>query len=343
VERRQFVKMAAAAGAAALLPSSLAAATAKPGRGTAKKGMPKLGVSLYSYSQLLHRSMTLEDCFADIYDMGCTTFEMFGANLDGYPYPSTQTIDRYFSLVDRYKLEPGEYACNVDTHLRRGPRMTDDEIVEYMVREIKLANTLGFRCMRSRMTDKGGGAGEAPEDGWQSYMARLLPYAEKYDVILQPEIKPQIKVQYVDDYLSFIDKHQTKHFGINVDFATFGPYAAPKMADGKAPPIDPMRPAVEYAKPEDIIPILPYIHTCHAKFYQMSEDFQETTITAYPQVLKIMQDHGWNGNLVSEFEGVDMGRDLGDRAYVCDQLRRQHVMMRRVLGYTNRSGGSANG
>jgi len=45
--------------------------------------------------------------------------------------------------------------------------------------------------------------------------------------------------------------------------------------------------------------------------------------------LNIMVDNGWNGDLVSEYEGP--GRE--DPEYLSDQLRRHHIMMKRILGY----------
>ena len=84
-----------------------------------------------------------------------------------------------------------------------------------------------------------------------------------------------------------------------------------------------MRPS----KPEDIIPLLPYIHCCHAKYYNMSEDFDETTIP-YVEVVNIMKEHGWNGYLLSEYEGMHKE----DYNHCMTQVKRHHVMLKRLLG-----------
>ena len=82
-------------------------------------------------------------------------------------------------------------------------------------------------------------------------------------------------------------------------------------------------------KPEDIIPLLPYIYCCHAKFINMNDDFEETTIP-YREVLTILRDHKWNGYLLSEYEGADKY----DQGYEVGQtLRRHHIMMKNILGY----------
>ena len=40
-----------------------------------KKGTPRRGICLYSYHNLLGKTMTLEDAFEEMYDTGATCFE----------------------------------------------------------------------------------------------------------------------------------------------------------------------------------------------------------------------------------------------------------------------------
>ncbi len=360
MERREFFKSAAGIGAG--LVAATTAETAAPAAAAAAttKGRPKLGVAWYSYSRIINRCMSFEDCFADMYDIGATCFEFFPANIENYPNPSTKWIDYFFGLCEKYQLQPEEFAHNIDENIKRGPRMSDEEYVRYAVRDFKLANLLGFHTLRSRFVDSAG-PGTGPTAGWEGRVAKLLPYAEKYDVIMQPEIKPMIKEKYVDDYIAFIEKHKTKRFGFNVDFSSF-PIDNPDRGDRDNPPpavwvpkapaapapaaaAKPTAPQIRpHAKPEDLIPILKYCYTCHAKFNHMNENFEETT-NDYKSVLGIMADHGWNGNLVSEYEGYHMD----NRQHVQEQLRRQHIMMRRFFGYTMKKqplifkGGKVNG
>ena len=81
-------------------------------------------------------------------------------------------------------------------------------------------------------------------------------------------------------------------------------------------------------KPEDVLAVLPYAYACHAKFNYVDENFEEKTIP-YEEVLNIMVSNGWSGFLLSEYEGPQ--RD--DFYFLSDQLRRQHIMMSRILGY----------
>jgi sugar phosphate isomerase/epimerase len=319
MKRRQFLKSAAGIGAG-LVAATTAEAAASP------KGKPKRGVSVYSYSQVLGVSMTLEDCFADIHDMGATCFELLSSHIENYPNPSTKWIDHYWGLCDKYKLQPAELGHWCETHLRRGPMMTDEQIIANMHRDFKLANTLGFHSLRTKITCINVYCD--PEEGWQRYMEKLLPLAEKYDVMMQSEVHSPTTLtrKHVLDYLEFADKHKSKHFGINVDFGTF----QNAWPDDVYPP-ERRRPAwagEEHSKPEDIIRVLPYSRTCHAKFNYVDENFKERTIP-YAEVMKIIVDQGWSGNLVSEYEGPK--RD--EPGYLGDQLRRHHIMMQRILGY----------
>ena len=80
-------------------------------------------------------------------------------------------------------------------------------------------------------------------------------------------------------------------------------------------------------KPEEIVPLLPYVYACHAKFVNMSDDLIETT-TPYDEIIDILIKHNWDGYLLSEYEGPN--KDVP--GYSSDQLRKQHVMMKRLLG-----------
>ena len=325
--RKEFIKTTAGATAMAAIPGS---GTLASNAQQVAKGKPKRGVSVYSYCQVLGQCMTLEDCFADIYDMGSSCFELLTSHIEGYPNPTAQWIDHYWALCDKYKLEPAELGMWAETHLHRGPKMTDDQIVAEVTRDLRLANLLGFKSVRFKLTTINQECD--PEPGWQSYMERLLPIAEKFDVVMLSEVHTPTLLtrQHVTDYLEFSEKHKSKYFGINADFGIFATNSVPRGAivDAKSTPTVTPRAAGTYSKPEDLIRVLPIARTCHAKFNYVSENFEELTIP-YKQVVQVMIDNGWNGNLVAEYEGPL--RD--DRAYLGEQLRRHQLMMKRILGY----------
>ena len=212
--------------------------------------------------------------------------------------------------------------------------MSDEEIVEELKQDFRLAHLLGFKTLRTKITCTNDICD--PEPGWQSYIEKALPFAEKYDVRMQNEVHlpttlhtPHIR----DEYLDFIHRTGTEHFGFNIDFGTFQFKAAEGMEDM------PMSDFKDISKPEEIVEFLPYSWSCHTKFTHVDENFEETTIP-YKEVIGLMLDHGWSGHLLSEFEGAirfkaEKSPELFAQAMVeiPDQVRRHQVMMRNLLGY----------
>lgn len=291
------------------------------GNPTPNSGRPKRGVSLYSYSGEYGVTMTMEDIFADIHDMGAHGIEILAnGHIDGYPEPTDGWVENWFRLLKKYDLVPVEYGHWVDSRLYQGRELSTQESYDMLLRDIKLANRLGFTVLRTKL-------GVIDDDltpvrNWREFIAMALPDAEKYNVRMCPEIhNPTVlKSKMVEDYVEFIEKEKTKHFGINVDFGVFQTDPI-KMWEGQDLSV------LKFSAVEDIIPLLPYVYACHAKFVNMSDDFVETT-TPYDRVLKVLIDHKWDGYLLSEYEGKD--KDVP--GYVSGQLRRQHIMMKRLLG-----------
>ena len=73
------------------------------------QGGLKYCVSTYSYTGDVYTSMTLEDVFADIADLGATGIEILGeGNLPGYPAPDAAWVDGWHGLVEKYGLTADE-------------------------------------------------------------------------------------------------------------------------------------------------------------------------------------------------------------------------------------------
>jgi len=239
------------------------------------------------------------------------------AHIENYPSPSDQWLDRWFALMKKYEIVPVEYGHWVDSRLYPGRELTTKESYDSLVRDIKLASLLGFTAMRTKLgvTDEF----LEPVSNWREFIEMALPVAEEHGVVMCPELHQPtaLKSKMVDDYVEFIEKTGTKHFGLNIDFGVF--QTAERI---QIPGID--NPA---SPPADMIPLLPYTYVCHAKFTYMNDALEEPT-HPYPEILRIMQEHKWDGYLLSEYEGENK-EVIG---YSSDQLRRQHVMMKRLLG-----------
>jgi sugar phosphate isomerase/epimerase len=284
-------------------------------------GKPKRGVSLYSYSGEYGVTMTLEDMFADIHDLGAEGLEILAnAHIEDYPEPTDEWVENWFRLLAKYKLKPVEYGHWVDSRLYPGRELSTKESYDMLLRDIKLANRLGFTVLRTKLGVIDDDL--TPVKNWRDFITMALPDAEKYNVRMCPEIHypTLLKSKMVDDYIEFIEERKTKHFGINVDFGVFQTNPMP-MWEGQD--ISQM----EFSPVEDFVPLLSYTYACHAKFYNMKEDFIETT-TSYDKIIRLLIDHGWDGYLLSEYEGPS--KDVP--GYSSEQLRRQHVLMKRLLG-----------
>jgi sugar phosphate isomerase/epimerase len=285
---------------------------------TTVKGKPQRGVSLYSYADQLGFTMTLEDCFADMYDMGAHGLEILAnGHVENYPDPTDEWLEHWFGLLDKYKIVPAEYGHWVDSRMIPGRELSTRESYVSLVRDIKLAAKLGFTVMRTKL----GVIDEmlTPVRNWPEFVEMALPVAEEHNVRMCPELHQPtaLNSEMVDEYVDFIERTGTRHFGLNIDFGVFQTadrLQIPGMENEPSPP-------------EDMIPLLPYSYACHAKFTHMTDELVDPT-HPYDEIIGILVEHGWDGYLLSEYEGEH--KDVPGHA--SDQLRRHHVMMRRLLG-----------
>jgi sugar phosphate isomerase/epimerase len=338
--RKEFLK--ATAGAVGVTACSGAALA-----GPEKSGL-KRGVSIYSYSDDLFKTATLEDCLAAVGDLAADGEQvgleiLANSHVEGYPNPSDAWIERWFALCKKYRVRPVEYGHWVDSKLRseKPPWLSTRESYDMLVRDIKLANRLGFTCARTKLGVIDGQL--TPVQNWREFIKMALPVAEKSNVRMMPEIHPptRLKSRMIDDYVEFIEKEKTTPwFGLNIDFGVFqnrrsGSAAPPERPAGSGGPGSVggagtrggMAPgAMEPSKVEDVIPLLPYVHCCHAKFMEMNDNCEETSIP-YPDIVKTLVEHKWSGYLLSEYEGADRNRGGAFQA-----IRKHHVMLRRLLG-----------
>jgi len=327
ITRKEFLRTAAGAAAVSAIPSTgvlaaeHSAPASKPASVTSRppqfNGKPKRGVSIYSYTGEYGVSMTMEDCFIDMYDMEAEGIEILAnGHIPNYPNPTDAWVEWWHTTLGKYNIVPAEYGHWVDSRRQPGRKLTTRESYDMLVRDLKLAHRLGFKVARTKL----GVIDEilTPVENWQEFITMALPLAEEYDVRMCPEIHQPtaLKSKMVDDYIDFIEKTGTKYFGINIDFGVFSSKRMniPGVVD-------------EPSEPEDMIPLLPYTYACHAKFTNMSEKLIETD-HPYDRIVQVLLDQKWEGYMLSEYEGPN--REVP--GYASDQLRKQHVMMKRLLG-----------
>ena len=284
-----------------------------------RKG-PKRGIALYSYSAEYGMTKDLKDCFEDMYDMGAHGLEILAnTHIENYPNPTDEWVEEWFRLLDKYEIVPVEYGNWIDSHMLGYRDLTTEESYELLARDMRLAHRLGFTVMRTKMPVISSKLD--PVENWREIIKMALPLAEELNIKMCPEIHAPTNLdsEMVRNFVEFIEETGTKNFGLNIDFGVF------QNNFDKEPP---ERRHFMGSKPEEIIPLLPYVYCCHAKFNDMSDDFEETTIP-YKEVVDIMKEHGWDGYLLSEYEGADK---YDDGYEVGQTLRKQHIMLKNLIG-----------
>ena len=314
--RKDFLQTVAGAVAVSAISTPLSAATPKSG--------PKRGVSIYSYTGNFGIDMTLEDCFADMDDMATEGQDMgleilANAHIENYPNPSNAWIDKWHSLLAKYHIRPVEYGHWVDSRMYKGRELDAKESYDMLVRDLALANKLGFTVARTKLGVIDNQL--TPVKNWREFIKMALPVAQKNNVRMCPEIHSptMLKSAMIDDYVDFIEKEKTTPwFGINIDFGVFQNKPRPGREE---------RRELTFSTVDQMVPLLPYVHACHAKFFEMNDACEETSIP-YPDIVRTLVEHKWDGYMLSEYEGTDRGVGSG----TSNAVRKQHVMLKRLLG-----------
>jgi hypothetical protein len=324
----------------------------------------KRGVSLYSYQEEYYiGKMTLEDCIAAAANgAGASGIEVIAEQMfpGNYPEPSDGFVEQWFGWMDKYHTTPTCMDAFLDYTMFPNRLLSDKEQVDLVVRDLKLAARLGFRCIRSLCITP------------MHIIEAALPWAEKLNVVIGLEIHAPYSIdsKWAQDLVALIQRTGTKHAAFIPDFGIFGTRpptvnveraiyfgATPAVCDyiigavQSKTPLDAMEAKaramganaqdlgllrsagmIRYNQPEWLIPILPYITHIHAKFYEMTEDCVEPSID-YENPVHILKEHGYTGYLSSEYEGQRAYHEIpGKMADSVEQVRRQHVMFRRLLG-----------
>lgn len=104
-----------------------------------------------------------------------------------------------------------------------------------------------------------------------------------------------------------------------------------KKAGGNAADIEYANSSFTYSwsEPQDIIDNIEYIYHTHAKFYNMHENYQETSV-AIPEVVEAFKKAGYQGFLSSEYEGGEhLRQDMPVDSI--EQVRRHQEALRRAI------------
>ncbi|WP_106815372.1 sugar phosphate isomerase/epimerase family protein [Microbacterium timonense] len=153
--------------------------TPRQGQEDAVLGSPIQGVTLYSFTRAFHgREYDLEGLVrkvaADGFGPG---LEIIGfSSFRGFPEIDDRFAGWFRDLIDETGLVTTSLAVNADIGIHRDRLLTQDELLEYMRRQIAAAAKLGFPIARVQISI-------TPDS-----MEALAPIAEKYGVTLALEV-----------------------------------------------------------------------------------------------------------------------------------------------------------
>ncbi|UUT36137.1 sugar phosphate isomerase/epimerase family protein [Microbacterium elymi] len=149
------------------------------GLSTSTLGTPIQGVTLYSFTRAFHgREYDLEGLIRKVAaDGNGPGLEIIGfSSFRGFPAVDDSFAGRFRDLVDEVGLVQTSLAINADIGIHRDRLLNQDELVEYMRRQIEAAAKLGFPIARVQISIE-------PDS-----MERLAPVAERYGVTLALEV-----------------------------------------------------------------------------------------------------------------------------------------------------------
>ncbi len=319
----------------------------------------KLGITLYSFTkEYCCGEMTLEDCIRKAKEIGAEGYEIVATQMiPSYPYVSDKFLGEINAMSQYYDIEPISYGANMDRGMRGDRNLSEDEMLQMAINDVKSANKMGCKVMREQFLLS------------PNAMARLAPYAEAYDVKVGIEIhNPETPyTPIMREYFEVFEKTGSKYIGFVPDFGLFATRPNKPMWDAAlaaGTPVEileaakdmrldgvPMADAVkkitemgatgpafaalqgmygfvQFKKDceeelRGLKEIMPYCYHMHGKFHHISEDLQEASIP-YQRIVPVIAESDFCGYIVSEYEDHDSGNAV-------EMTRRHLAMMRKLL------------
>lgn len=287
-----------------------------------------------------------------------------------YPDVDAEFTRLWFDLLERYGLEASAVGTNLDMGRRKDRDMTAEEEHDFFARQLKTANTLGFKTIVIRSAGK-------------ELLRSLLPLAEQYDQRLAyeihaPEGPNSPRVQQIRELYAELESDR---LGFTADFSSTMHSLSPTLlAQLEKMGMDPKHfsvmdeiwhqptpmhvrnqafedylsgEGVDFLKfgpftrlafnmhglvaPEEWLDIMPQTVHAHAKFYDIDANGDEPAMDI-PRIVRQFVTGGYTGYLSSEWEGHAF-QDLGEVDPI-ELVKKQHVLMRRAIEETAQEQGA---
>lgn len=317
-----------------------------------------LGITLYCFTAEYARGIyDLEGCLRTAAEIGAKGFEIVGTQMvRSYPYVSDAYLGEISAIARYYDITPICYGANTDKGMLHDRNLTEAEMLQRAILDLKAANKLGCKVMRAQYLLS------------PAAMEKLAPYAEDYGIKVGIEIhNPETpSTPIMQEYLEAFLRSGSDHIGFVPDFGSFAtkpnkPYW--DLAVKQGAPVELLQKAADlryadtprdearqilveagandavlnafenmygfvtfYNQPdfEGLKRIMPYCVHFHGKFHYVDEDLVEASIP-YDQLLPIIQASDFDGYIMSEFEGHGF--------YDAVEMTKRHLQMeRKILG-----------
>ena len=320
----------------------------------------KRGVSLYSYQEeYFLRKLNLEDCLREVSKTGATGVEIIGEQMvPGFPTLTPAFVEQWQSWLKSYNLTPVCHDLFLDFKKFKHRRLTEDEQLESIKRDIVFANKLRCKVIRVIVST-------TPE-----LMLRAASIAEDHDVKLGIEVHSPFHIDnaWMKRHYEVMLKSNSKNLGFVPDMGTYTKkmprvlmdnlirkganekivefvceqyekgvmqeYIVGEVMQMSDKPIDRMVAEqtryYSYTNPRQLLPYMDRIFHIHAKFYEMVDDQTEYSIP-YEEVIAVLKEGSYNGYLSSEYEGNRHIQDVFEVDSV-EQVKRQQNMFKSLLG-----------
>lgn len=323
---------------------------------------PVLGTTLYSFTnEWQQRVYTLDGLLAKVAEVGIgPAVEAVGfQSFREYPDVSDEFARHFRDLFDKYELMPSCLGANLDVGRRRDRLMSDDEVADYLQRQLNSAKKLGFPVMRVQAS--------AGASGFE----KIAPLAEKARVHVACELHSPLNSRHpeVMELREAFDRIGSPWIGFIPDFSATmtrvpeGYWSNLRTAGAPEGLIDAAKaiwqsdhsipekfaglaeaaasfgvsPAVGgrlnlamtmfgHAAVETWRDLLPYTRHIHGKFYEVDENGVETSIP-YPEIMALLKREGYSGTISAEWEG----HGFTENANALQQVQAWHAMNKRLL------------
>ncbi len=321
--RQQFFRTLLGASATAAI-SPFAAATPTP------KSRIKLGITLYSYTGEYTPTTVLDGCIADAAAMGAEGIELVSeTHIPNYPNPSGKWVEHWHGLMRKHKTQPSCYNCRENSRLRKAGPLTARESLRLLLRDMELARRLGFKILRPAW---GVASSErSPALAWRELAQKALPYAEKYDIRLAPEVdwSTGSSSRVVDAYVDLIAKTKTKHLGLLLA-------AGFQSRPGAGGVVSARQFSAGAEGSKNLQPLLPYILHLRGKFcgphvfnpqgnsWELTDESQQYR-NPFEAFIPLLLQNGYSGYVSNEYEGPRYA------LLASNHLARHHARLKRLL------------